>query len=151
MKALKVFLLSIFLCVSSISLADSESEKEAAKLLNITGMERAFEQSISQMLDLQLQQNPALVPYKEVMLKFFNEHMSYDRLEPDLLRIYSEAFSADELREINSFYTTQVGKKTIEAMPVLMAQSVEIGVAHLEENIDELHYCPVNYGTNSVG
>ena len=138
MKISKLFLLLSFLCVSWISAADTASEKEAEKLLNIMGMDQALEQSISQMLDLELQQNPALTPYKGVMLEFFAKHMSYESLKPDILKIYSEAFTADELKEINSFYATDAGKKTIEKMPTLMAQGGQIGAARVQENIGEL-------------
>jgi len=114
------------------------AEQEAEKLLNTMGMEQSFEQSISQMLDLQLQQNAALVPYKEVLLKFFKKHMSYESLKPSLLKMYAETFKASELHQINLFYTTDVGKKTIEKMPVLMAQGAKIGASRVQENMDEL-------------
>jgi hypothetical protein len=138
MKLLNRFLLLAFLCVSSISSADTASEKEAEKLLSIMGMEQVLEQSISQMLDVQLQQNPALAPYKGVMLEFFSKHMSYESLKPDMLKIYSNEFTAEELKKINSFYATDVGKKTIEKMPILMVQGGQIGAARVQENIGEL-------------
>lgn len=138
MKISKLFFLLTFLCISSMSAADIASEKEAEKLLNVMGMDQALEQSISQMLDVQLQQNPALAPYKGVMLEFLAKHMSYESLKPDLLKIYSEEFTTDELKEINSFYATNIGKKTIEKMPTLMAQGSQIGAARIQENIGEL-------------
>ncbi|MEM6580357.1 MAG: DUF2059 domain-containing protein [Pseudomonadota bacterium] len=101
-------------------------------------MEQALQQSVLQMLDVQLQQNPALAPYKGVILEFLNEHMSYESIKPDLLKIYSTEFTAAELREINSFYSTDVGRKTIEKMPTLMAQGSQIGAARVQENIGEL-------------
>ncbi|MGM0768499.1 MAG: DUF2059 domain-containing protein [Pseudomonadota bacterium] len=138
MNISKVLLLLAFLCVSSTASADTASEKEAEKLLSLVGMEKALEQSMSQMLDLQIQQNPALAPYKEVMLEFIRKYMSYESLKPDMLKMYSEAFTADELKQINSFYATDVGKKTIEKMPTLMAQGSQIGAARVQENIGEL-------------
>ena len=64
--------------------------------------------------------------------------MSYESLKPEMLKIYSEAFTADELKEINKFYATGAGKKTIEKMPTLMAQGGQIGAARVQENIGEL-------------
>ena len=138
MRLSKTFLLIAFLSLSTLSSADTASEKEAENLLNIIGMDQALEQTISQMLDLQLQQNPTLVPYKEVMLKFFAKHMSYESLKPELLKIYSEAFTAEELKEINKFYATDVGKKTIKELPNLVAQGGQIGATRVQENIGEL-------------
>lgn len=138
MKLLQFLVFIGFVSVLSPAFADSAAEEEAEKLLNAVGMDEVLSQSMAQMLDVQLQQNPALVPYKEVMLEFLGKYMSYESLKPDMIRIYSEAFTASELREINAFYATDVGRKTIEKMPVLMAQGSQIAVARVQENMGEL-------------
>ena len=138
MKFSNFFMLLTVLCMSSISSADVSSEKEAEKLLNMTGTQEMMDQSMSQMLDIQLQQNPALAPYKLVMMEFFKKHMSYESLKPELIKAYSKEFTGSELREINTFYLTNVGKKTIEKMPALMAQTAQMGATRVQENIGEL-------------
>ena len=138
MKLFKALVLLTFICISSLSSAEMNAEQEAEKLLNTMGIEQAFEQSISQMLEVQVQQNAALVPYKDVMQKFFKKHMSYESLKPSMMKMYAEAFTANELQQINLFYATDVGKKTIEKMPVLMAQGAKIGASRVKENMDEL-------------
>ena len=138
MKLSKIFILLTGICMSSISSADASSEKEAEKLLTITGTQEIMDKSMSQMLDMRLQQNPALAPYKLVMMEFFKKHMSYESLKPELVKVYSKEFTASELREINTFYLTNVGKKTIEIMPALMAQTAQMGAARVQENIGDL-------------
>lgn len=138
MRLLKAFLLLAFLSVPSISVADTSSEQEAETLLNIVGMEEVLEQSIAQMLDIQLQQNPALIPYRTVLMNFFSKHMSYESLKPVMVQMYAEEFTVAELREINRFYATDVGRKTVEKMPTLMAKGAQLGAARVEENIGEL-------------
>lgn len=137
MKTTKPLAFIVFLCVCTAAFADNAND-EAEKLFNILGMESALEQSMSQMLDIQLQQNPKLAPFKQVMMQFFQKHMSYDSLKPDMLRIYAETFTGQELKEINAFYSTDVGKKTIAKMPALMTQGAQIGAARVQENIGEL-------------
>lgn len=138
MKFTVIFLMVAALYMPALSLAESAAEKEAERLLNTMGMEEALVQSMSQMLDIQLQQNPALTPYKDVMMKFFSKYMSYESLKPDMVKMYSEVFTAKELREINVFYATDAGKKTIEKMPILIAQGGQIGATRVQENIGEL-------------
>ena len=138
MKFSKVFVLITALGMSSMSLADAASEKEAEKLLNMVGTQEVMEQSMSQMLDIQLQQNPALAPYKGVMMEFLNENMSYESLKPELIKMYSEEFTSSELSEINAFYSTDVGKKSIEKMPTLMMQGGQLGATRVQENIGDL-------------
>lgn len=133
-----VFVLITALSMSSMSLADEASEKEAEKLLDMVGTQEVMEQSMSQMLDIQLQQNPALAPYKGVMMEFLNKNMSYESLKPDLVKMYSEEFTSSELREINAFYSTNVGKKSIEKMPKLMMQGGQLGATRVQENINDL-------------
>jgi len=138
MKLFKLGLLVGSLAISSLTFANSDSEIEAEKLLNSMGMEKTMTASMSQMLDLQMQQNPTLVPFKLVMMKFFKKHMSWDSLKPEFVQIYSEAFTASELRDINAFYATDTGRKTIQKMPTLMAQGAQIGAARVQANIMEL-------------
>ena len=133
-----VFVLITALSMSSMSLADEASEKEAEKLLDMVGTQAVMEQKMSQMLDIQLQQNPALAPYKGVMMEFLNKNMSYESLKPDLVKMYSEEFTSSELREINAFYSTNVGKKSIEKMPKLMMQGGQLGATRVQENINDL-------------
>lgn len=138
MKLSKFVLLVTLIISSGHSFADNDSKKEAEILFSTIGIDKAFEQSISQMLDVQLQQNPALVPFKSVMLRFFNKHMSYESLKSEMITIYSEAFTSAELKEINAFYKTPAGAKTIEKMPELMARGGQIGAQRVQDNIHEL-------------
>ena len=134
-KAL-IFLTSLLLI--QIATAEIDAEREAEKLLSIMGMEQAVVQSMEQMLNLQLQQNPSLAPYKKVMVEFFSKHMSWESLKPEIIKMYAQAFSAAELREITDFYSTEVGSKSIKLTPTLFSQGAQIGVSRVQDNIDEL-------------
>jgi hypothetical protein len=138
MKIIRTLFLAALACFSPLTFADAAAEMEAEKLLNTMGMETALQQSMSQMLDIQLQQNPALTPYRSVLMEFFNKYVSYESLKPEMLTMYANAFTADELKQINAFYATDAGKKTIEKMPILMAQGAQIGAQRVQENIGEL-------------
>ena len=118
--------------------ADEASEKEAEKLLDMMGMQEMMDQSVSQMLDIQLQQQPDLAPFKGVMFVFFNINMSYESIKPELIKMYSEAFTASELKEIIAFYSTDVGQKSIQKMPALTAQGAQLGATRVQQNIGDL-------------
>ena len=118
--------------------ADEASEKEAEKLLDMMGMQEMMDQSVSQMLDIQLQQQPDLAPFKGVMIEFFNNNMSYESIKPELIKMYSEAFTASELKEIIAFYSTDVGQKSIQKMPALTAQGAQLGATRVQQNIGDL-------------
>lgn len=138
MKLSKVIVFFMFLILQGSVLAGDNAKKEAETLLSTMGMETALEKSIETMLNIQMQQKPTLAPFKNVMLKFFKKHMSFESLKPDMIEIYADAFSASELREINAFYKTATGSKTIRLLPGLMAKGANLGSRRVQENITEL-------------
>jgi len=114
------------------------SERDAAAaVLRAMGLERSMLAGASTMVDLQIQQNPTLAPYKEVMLKWAEKYMSWDAVAPGLIDLYAETFTESELKELLAFYKTPTGQKTLTEMPRLMqkgaALGVEIGKKHAPE------------------
>jgi len=138
MKVIQMLCVVVGLSVFSVAQADTAGIKEAEKLLDLMNVDQALDESMAGMLDLQLQQNPALAPYKGVMLKFFRKYMSYESIKPDMAKMYADAFTAGELQELNAFYATDVGKKTIEKMPELMMQGAQLGAVRVQTNMGEL-------------
>lgn len=129
---------ALLLSISLTALADPSAESEAEKLFNMIGMAEVFDQTINQMLDIEIQQNPSLEPFRNVMIEFFHKHMSYEVLKPDLLKLYTETFTAEELEEITVFYSTSTGQKTIQKMPDLIAQGAALGSTRVQGNLAEL-------------
>ena len=135
--------ISIFLIMNMLlalhAIAGENSHRQAAeKILSIGGMEKALNQSMEQMLNLQIQRNSSLAPYKGVMLQFLKKYMSYENLKDDLIVIYMEEFTEKELLEILAFYETPTGLKCIEKMPQLMSKGAQLGVARVQQNIGDL-------------
>lgn len=138
MKPLQTAILTLTLILPSLASADPSAVEEAERLLNTMGMAATFDDTIEQMLNMQVQANPAMAPYRGALRTFFRKHMSYEQLKPEMVQLYADTFSASELREISAFYSTPVGKKTLEKMPELMAKGGEIGVARVQANAHEL-------------
>lgn len=133
-----------WLAAASLSLiclaahANQEADAQAQALLDSLNMEQAFDQTIDKTLDIQLKQNPALLPYRGVMRQFFRKYMSYESIKGELVSIYSNAFTAQELKEITEFYRTATGKKTVALMPELFAKGGELGARRVQEHLPEL-------------
>ena len=64
--------------------------------------------------------------------------MSWDSLKADYARIYAEAFTEDELRQIITFYKTPAGQKAINKIPMLMGMGAALGQKRVQENRAEL-------------
>jgi hypothetical protein len=118
--------------------ADAASKAQATILLQSMGMDKAMNASIEQMMDIQLKQNPTLLPFRGVMAEFFRRYMSFDALKNDFAEVYGNAFTTQELEDITRFYMTPTGQKSIQLMPQLMSQGAEIGMAQVRRHMPQL-------------
>src|SRR4249920_1997335 len=103
MKTLTRVLLALALCAAflpSQALAEKAARTQAAALLDQLNMQKVLDDSMVLSLDAQIKAQPALVPYRETMLEFFHKYMSYESLKPELVAVYEEAFSEQELSEL---------------------------------------------------
>jgi len=119
--------------------ADDKSHRQAAEeLLRAMEIEKQMDSTITQTLDLQIKQQPVLVPYKEVLRKFLSKHLSYASLKDDLIHIYMDEFTEPELRQITAFYKSPVGKKLAAKGPALIGKGMKLGMERVTKNQDEL-------------
>jgi hypothetical protein len=139
MRLITSFLLILIVIAPSLTSADPASHARVAEELLVTmDADNLLKQSISQMMQLQIQQNPQLGLYEKVLMRFFEKYMSWESLRPDFIDLYTQAFTEDELREILGFYKSQVGQKAVKAIPNLMAQGGQIGVKRIQDHLPEL-------------
>ncbi len=124
--------------VANQNSAAKTSKEEATLLIENMNLKVILDQTIEQMLQIQLNSKPQLKPYKDVMLRFFAKHMSYESLKPELIDIYASEFTATELKELNAFYSTPTGKKIIAKTPQLSAKGAQIGAQRVQNNLQEL-------------
>jgi uncharacterized protein len=141
---MKLFCLSILL--GAIALfqpatirADEASHRKAVEsLFTLMELDKVLSQSVDQMLALQVQQNPAIAPFEAQMKTFLNKYMSWTSLKDDMAKLYMAEFSESELNELNKFYQTPVGKKSVQKMPGLMGKAAEIGQKRVQDHLPEL-------------
>jgi uncharacterized protein len=119
--------------------ADEKSHRQAAEnLLGLMNMDKLLTDSLDQMLQMQMKQNPAIAAYEPQMRAFFAKYMSWASLKEDMVKIYMAEFSEQELKELLAFYQTPVGKKTIQKMPSLLAKGAELGQQRVQQHLPEL-------------
>jgi uncharacterized protein len=136
---LSLLLGAVVLFQPAIIRADEASHRKAAEsLLSQMNMDAVLSQTIDQTLQMQIKANPAIAPYEQEMKTFLKKYMSWAGLEGDMIKLYMDAFTESELNELNKFYQTPVGKKTLQQMPVLMAKGAEIGQRRVQEHLPEL-------------
>lgn len=134
-----LLVLAITISFNSNAFSASQSHRNAAgQLLDTMDLDTLLAGTIESMLQLELSQNPALQPYKNSMRQFFNKYMSGESLREDFINIYVEAFTEKEINELNAFYSTSTGQKSLKKAPAMMAKGGKIGQQRIQENISEL-------------
>jgi hypothetical protein len=119
--------------------ASEETHRQAAEaLLSLMDMDKLMSESIDQMLEMQVKQNPAIGQFKDEMKKFLSKYMSWSAMKEDMVKIYASEFTEQELKDLLAFYQTPLGKKTVAKMPKLMAKGAELGQQRVQEHLPEL-------------
>jgi hypothetical protein len=115
------------------------SHRQAAKeLLVLAGTARSMNTAAEAMVEAQAKANPAMEPYRDVMLTWMRKYVTYEALEPKLIDLYTESFTEAELRELIAFYKTPVGHKALEKLPELMQKGALMGTELAQQHTDEL-------------
>ncbi len=123
---------------SAATVAPSASMTAAHQLFETMNMRHTYAGMIERVTQMQLQQNPELKIIQPTIHAFFKKYMGWDALKDDMAAIYAKNYTAQELGEINAFYQTPVGQKTVQLMPQLAAAGAQIGQSKLAAHMGEL-------------
>jgi hypothetical protein len=109
----------------------------------------AFGQGMEQSLNKQIAARGAdPAKYQDAVHRFENQlfgllaqQLSWQELRPRFAAAYSDTFTLDELRAIDTFYATPAGQAMLQKMPALLQKCSEIGraqVANTQPEIEKL-------------
>lgn len=146
---LRYFLLAIMMICLTSAIADEVSHRAAAKtLLEVTEIsamvdemhiqiEKMFKQmAVNILKDYKGEDKQAMQTYmNEYMNKLavlLREEFSLENMEGDLIDLYIQVFSEQEILELIDFYQSELGQKILAKMPALMQASMEINQRHLK-------------------
>ncbi|MGE0354654.1 MAG: DUF2059 domain-containing protein [Gemmatimonadales bacterium] len=110
----------------------------ATELLQVMRVDRTIRLAVATTFDAEIAKDPSLAVYREVMLEFTGRYLSWDALGSNLVSLYAETFTEDELRALTAFYRTPVGQKLIEVQPELMRKGSEMGQNAVMSHMGEL-------------
>lgn len=119
--------------------APSASHVQAAEqLLVASDAENAMRKGMQRMMEMQAEQNPMLASMRDILEDFYARHMGWERMKPEMVRVYTSTFSESEIHELTAFYRTEIGRKMSERMPEIMARSTEMSQRIVQEHMPEL-------------
>jgi hypothetical protein len=135
----RLFLIAFIYAVPGISLADADSHRQAVeRLFKLTHMEQRVNESVDNVLLIQLQQSPQLEPHRQTLDDFLQKHIGWTSMKEAIAAMYMEAFSEAELNEMNAFYITPTGQRVITDVPQLVQRRNQLAMQRMQDNIAEL-------------
>ena len=122
-----------------ISLANAQipAEKvaETEKMFELMGIDKQLKGGFEAMLPVvdQLAQQYQLTPdQKEEMKNIYRAWWDTDidrkSMKEKMVKLYADTFTLEELKDLNKFYQSPIGKKFLEVSPVLMQEGARIGM-----------------------
>lgn len=128
----------VLLALTPIRGDEASHKKAVLELFAVMKMDKQFDTTINQMLDLQTRSNPGLAKMRPTMKRFFAKYMSFESLKDDMAKIYQESFTEAEIKELITFYQTPLGKKLLDKTPDLTKKGAELGAKRVQDNLPEL-------------
>ena len=65
--------------------------------------------------------------------------VGWDKLKPDMVKLYTSNFNEQEMKDLIRFYESPLGKKVLEKMPTLTAQSAQLTQGELEAAVPKVN------------
>jgi hypothetical protein len=122
----------------SATTASPEALKAASELVEVMNLQATFDEGKDAMIKAQMQSNPALKQYEDLMRQFVDKYLTWDQVKDQYVNIYANMFTESELRELIQLYQTPTGKKLLTSMPEIMNQSLQITQRQLQPHLPEL-------------
>lgn len=130
-------------CASSQVFADTASlNANAEKFLLLAHADQFTAPLYRQVQDMfaqRFQQNNGTQAKQSVLDSYqakanaaLDQAIGWDKIKPDMIKLYTANFSESELKDLVAFYQSPLGKKVLEKMPQLTQQSAQLTQGKLE-------------------
>ena len=103
----------------------AEKEAEIRRTLQLTGVQQTMEQLKTQMISAMRAQ------MKDVPSEFWTRletKMDTSELLEKLLPLYDKYYTIEDLRAVNAFYASPVGRRLVATVPKITKESMAIGM-----------------------
>ncbi len=115
----------------------STHEQAVVELFGLMDLEKTMIGGVTAMVDAQVASNPQIEPFRGVLIAWATKYLTWEEMAPQMVKIYMEAFTEAETRDMIAFYRSPTGHKALTKLPELFqkgaALGVDIGKAHQSE------------------
>jgi hypothetical protein len=110
----------------------------AQELFKALKLQSGLSDTANAMIDSEIGRNPGLTPYRDVMVNWLKKYMTWEAMQPELTKMYTDTFSEAELKQMAVFYGSPAGQKSLEKLPEMMQRTAMAGARISQPHQDEL-------------
>ena len=128
-----ILLITFSTFASANDTAKQQKMAELADLMNMSSMvDTIYTQmegmmlNLSQQMDIQPSEKPIFDAYYKEMTAIMKQDMSWEKMEPMILDIYSRNFTEKEIDDLVAFYKTPTGQSVIRKLPMVTQESMQV-------------------------
>lgn len=152
-------------CIPSFAHADDVSKMakireffKVAKLdqLSAQTMQRVADQAksgmVQQMLGVKLtaEQQQKADEMNDKLMKILSGALDWNVLEPEYAKIYSDAYTEQQIDDLLAFYKSPTGQVMVEKTPILMQQANTIVQQRMATVMPQLQQLLMDYMSNAI-
>jgi hypothetical protein len=135
------FVLALLLILPTLAHADDASKRaKVEEMIRITKMDQMMSQMMDQMaermkamtskqtanLNMSADQRKIFDNYQAHIHQIMADSISWDKMKPLIITVYSETYTDEELDGILAFYRTPAGQALIAKSPQLVAKTMDL-------------------------
>lgn len=146
---LRMLLGAVLLLNLGVALADTASHaQEAERFLKLTRADQmpaqvylqvrqAFEQRYAEQA---VSGKQALLERYQLKAKTaLDRSLAWDKLKPEMISLYTSAFSEQELKQLIAFYQSPLGSKLLDNLPIINMESARLTQKHVQQVAPEVN------------
>jgi hypothetical protein len=149
---MRALIIAAALLSASAAQAVPASRQSVEALLTVTktqalmegvyaGMEQMMRESIRQSVEgmpLSAEQQRMLDAVPGKFVGVMRDEMSWERMKPQYVELYTSTFEQDEIDGMLAFYATPAGRAVIDKMPLVMQKSLALSQAMLRSVVPRM-------------
>ena len=135
---IKIVLTLLLLTHSLWGVSTTQKQRVAIKMLDAMNKTKQMDKMMVNIAKMQIAQNPILRMHPKKVMHFFLRHSSFQKLKPQLARLYAKELSVAEMQTFTAFCKSKEGQKILAKMPRLLQLSSNLGQQNLQKHYPEL-------------
>lgn len=148
MKMKLVMSALVLLFSTQLVAGEAEKQEKLKALVSVMDMDamvdtmydqvEAMMQNVSVQMGVKPSEQPIFEKHHAKITGLLKSEMSWEKMEPMVIDIYSRNFTEQQIDDLLAFYQTETGQALIKKMPTVMQESMLIGQSMMQQSIPKI-------------